>query len=539
MERWVETRFGVLAWWVKGVVPFVAIVMVALLQVGCGQAPVTAGDFSLQPASSSVSIAQGGQASVAIAVVPQGGFDASVALTAQAPVGVTAHFDPQLVDSGASSTVTITVAGTVTPGSHGVTVRGTADALVRTASVALTVTQGTQPPVGGATIAYVRPNDAGGDEIRLIEPNGSGDRLVWSTGKPDPYGMESIFSLAWRPDGGELAFASDHEAACSILESDLYGIQPDGGGHRRITNAPACAELADHPTGTVMVEVQNRTTFWGPFFVYVQGAPSVRFLSATSDTVLVDEVADLGEGVLQSFIVTDGTYRWWGPPVDVRAGTTVDAPRLVLSSDAFAEFGAQWPSWHASGSKLGFVLGLGTMRQIDAQPGPLSIGDSVLVGVETTGAFNDHLVWGPTPAVADRFLYATYGSTDSALDGIYLATAGGADAGERLVPAAGLVQGLAWLPDGSGFVYSVSEAYDSYANIHAYTFADGQVSRLTDLGDEFARQLTVSPDGRQIVFERATHLYFPTTPPSLWIVNRDGTDLRLLVENGRAPAWSR
>ena len=37
-----------------------------------------------------------------------------------------------------------------------------------------------QPASG--TIAYVRPNDQTGDEIWLIEPDGSNNRRIWSIG---------------------------------------------------------------------------------------------------------------------------------------------------------------------------------------------------------------------------------------------------------------------------------------------------------------------------------------------------------------------
>ena len=57
-----------------------------------------------------------------------------------------------------------------------------------------------------------------------------------------------------------------------------------------------------------------------------------------------------------------------------------------------------------------------------------------------------------------------------------------------------------------------------------------------------AGKLSVSPDGRQIVFERAAAMQDPygdtLTNPDLWIVNRDGSGPRLLVKNGSAPAWS-
>jgi TolB protein len=46
--------------------------------------------------------------------------------------------------------------------------------------------------------------------------------------------------LAWRPDGPELAFSSQHEQDCSWYDSDVYVIGYDGAGYRRITNAPAC-----------------------------------------------------------------------------------------------------------------------------------------------------------------------------------------------------------------------------------------------------------------------------------------------------------
>jgi hypothetical protein len=51
----------------------------------------------------------------------------------------------------------------------------------------------------------------------------------------------------------------------------------------------------------------------------------------------------------------------------------------------------------------------------------------------------------------------------------------------------------------------------------------------------------VSGDGRHVVFERARELHpvdARPVDPDLWIVDLDGSGLRLLVENARAPAWS-
>src|SRR5947209_17233152 len=95
--------------------------------------------------------------------------------------------------------------------------------------------------VNRGTIAYVR----GGAEIHLIEPDGSNDRLIWTHPRPDTAAALGISGLAWRPDGKEIAFSSGHEAQYSIYQSDIYGIQPDGSGLRKITNPPDHYELAN------------------------------------------------------------------------------------------------------------------------------------------------------------------------------------------------------------------------------------------------------------------------------------------------------
>ena len=48
--------------------------------------------------------------------------------------------------------------------------------------------------------------------------------------------------------------------------------------------------------------------------------------------------------------------------------------------------------------------------------------------------------------------------------------------------------------------------------------------------------MTVSPDGQHIVFERTTDPVFDPTS-SLWIMNRDGTGLHMLIDDAGRPAW--
>lgn len=64
--------------------------------------------------------------------------------------------------------------------------------------------------------------------FRLIEPDGSDGRLLFTTGEPKSRETMDIQQPAWKPDASELAFASSHEAGCSLYQADIYTIRPDG-----------------------------------------------------------------------------------------------------------------------------------------------------------------------------------------------------------------------------------------------------------------------------------------------------------------------
>src|SRR6476659_6180321 len=120
------------------------------------------------------------------------------------------------------------------------------------------------------TIAYVR-DDA---EIRAVEPNGTNDRRLWT--HPDAKKPLGIDSLAWSPDGKELAFSSRHTAAASLYDADIFVIHADGSGLRKLTNAPHMSEFAKFPKGTVSVTFRNDQPLYkqsqasaGVFIVYV------------------------------------------------------------------------------------------------------------------------------------------------------------------------------------------------------------------------------------------------------------------------------
>ncbi|HSR34275.1 MAG TPA: hypothetical protein VLY63_27220 [Anaerolineae bacterium] len=143
-------------------------------------------------------------------------------------------------------------------------------------------------------IAYVRRST---HDIHLISPDGTGDRVLWTA--PHPLALWPAQDLAWRPDGRELAFSSEHEETCSWYQSDVYAIRINGAGYRRVTNAPACAVLASLPKGSVTVNFSYWTA--SMIQVYVQGAPGIK-TTLGDGTMTFDNVADLGPGVLQPAI---------------------------------------------------------------------------------------------------------------------------------------------------------------------------------------------------------------------------------------------
>ncbi len=407
------------------------------------------------------------------------------------------------------------------------------------------------------TIAYVRSSGTSGDQIRLIEPDGSQDRVLWTVPVADPGNILSILSLDWHPDGGELAFSSNHERTCSIHDSDLYTIHPDGSNFRRVSNGPACAGLADYPKGNVTVTVRNNTSkFDTNFYVHVQGAPGVMGVMIPWNgvaTVTLPDVADLG-AVKQLVVVLHpgdsrdrfDDYRWYVGEVDVQPGQTVTAgPNLATATgDGAPHPGAWGPTWRSDGSRIGYAgsgAGCFNAHSVPADNPPAGVlGEPLLVADAITPC---SFAWGPTAATADQLIFVAY--PNLGMDGatFYRATEGAtASSGKKLFSLGSTVQLLwyDWLPDGTGFLFVRTTKFVNTsfveANLFEYQFANGTITQLSNLNNEFVRSFSVSPDGQSIVFERATTL--ESAASDLWIMRRDGSGLRLLVENGRIPNWS-
>ena len=389
------------------------------------------------------------------------------------------------------------------------------------------------------TIAYVR----GSTEIRLINADGTNDRRLWT--HADAKKDLGIYDVAWRPDGKELAFSSGHAAAYSLYHADLYAIQPDGAGFRKLTNSPDRAEFARYPKGSVSVTLRNEQPIYrqsqassGVFIVYVAGADEPQQITlppGSTKTILFKNVADFGN-MAQAVVAIWGKYRWFTPGVDVRAAQTVKAPVFGISGDGIDLLGAFRPVWRRDGSRVSYRTGVCTLNSASVKPPTGEYEYLPLFGGKNpTGTCVWD--WGPTTATANQLLYSENSEGDS---GIFRITEGGKHPGEKLTTYSNipyqLLFDLRWLPDGSGFLFSNQTLMRDSANIFRYDFATRRTTQITKLQNEFTGMFSISPEGEWIVFERSKSLD-EDRAIDLWIAPVHGGNPRLLVRDGFSPSW--
>lgn len=366
--------------------------------------------------------------------------------------------------------------------------------------------------------------------IRRISPNGADpqSQTVWT----HPGESYRLFNVRWNPAATELAFTSDHESPFSPFATDVYGVRMDGTGVRRITNAPSHAEMqaSGLGRGSVRVSVTNTyNTFTDPitfFRIYVQGAPEwgIMNLPAQSGTaeVTIPAVVDLGGNTLQDIVFlysssACGAVRRYVPGfVDVVAGQTVSVD-LVFDGTGCGLSGvreANRLSWKRDGSEIGYLMVASPFRISAAGGGP---GTPWWSGAGLTSS----PAWSP---VDNQVLYGRD------LVGIQRIDPDTEQAGTLIVPRPqqGDPDFPAWLPDGSGFLFTQN------GNLFYSSIQGTNIRQLTFFAGEFVRQPSVSPDGAYVVFERQSGDF-----NLLWLMEWDNPTNMWPLAQGRLPDWSR
>lgn len=424
----------------------------------------------------------------------------------------------------------------------------------------------------GYAIAYVSPSRTS-QQIRLVHPDGSQDRLLWQA-PPNTERLNGIGELSWRSDASELAFDSGHDWQRSLYLRDIYSVAPNGAHVRRLTRPPAPGEESGYPTGVV--------TFWfdsyalGDVQLYIEGADApISFTSKVGYSYQITQtLSDLGENVRQYIRLYDPYHlnnNWcnyneaaW---VDVVAGQTTDGGRISFGvADDYTCPQTLRPAWTYNDNQLLYLFAEASVTTYQAENNIWQMSGAAPPTTNGTRLldYSQYLLEGRvflaapgrTAETADQLLVAVRQSPG--VSNIFKAPM--ADAGLREFIDLGScelscdVAGLAWWPDGSGFVFSRVEGrfgsggIETVSVIYRYTFTGQQLTALYQIPDQVIGRLDISPDGSQIVFEQGDQLDETTEsygreplllcPCQLWIANSDGTDAHQLVSDGRAPVWS-
>jgi hypothetical protein len=399
-------------------------------------------------------------------------------------------------------------------------------------NVSFSVSGSTMLPTSAGSIAFVGSDAAGNPStVNRIDPDGANRQTLWTHPSTVPQ-TNAIADVVWKPDATELAFSSNHEPGYSAFNSDLYGLKPDGSGLRRITNPPSKAELdaGGYQFGTVTGKVRNNYKSVTTFLLYVEGAkePISVDVGEFNNEVgfTVPDVADLGVGLhYVVFIWSDANNancrEYAVGVVDAEPGKTVDAGTMTFNGTC-GTYSSDSISWKGDGTQV--AADVITPRKF------LATGQAIGSDLFNAPLTANEVAWSP---VNDQILYFS-STANTGTDGIYLTTVGGA-AGTYLVQTgSALWVTPAWLPDGSGFVYTADH------ELRQHILNSSTDTLLASFGSEYVFNPSVSPDGKYIVFEWQTSAV--PNLRDLWIVDRaNPVQLWQLTDDGHSsdPDWSR
>lgn len=393
-------------------------------------------------------------------------------------------------------------------------------------------------------------------QIRLIEPDGSNDRLLWELPYPEaPWHITG--GPEWSPDGTKIAFTSDFDIDRSYYQSDLYTIAPDGSDMKRVTNAPNPEDFDRYPKGSVTIKIVNYLYDVFTYFIYVAGAPKVMQVSLAPNieyTFTIENVADFGEGVQQLVSVHGPPHTWIWPSItfDVVPGqnTTSLSTFEIHNENKAYDFGAYGATWTSDSRHIGYrFIRQGGFHFIEADAPVNTTGQNVFnFGEERPPQLNffTGFVFSPLPSEPDRFLYILQESTDNIFEDVYqvyTGRIGDTDLTEAHVytSADDRILGLCWLPDGSGFLVAVASDFLQHTTFWKYEFETESLSEFQFFQDTWAGGMSYSPDGEYIVYEKVSEFgdFYEIRGVDLWIMRKDGTDHRLLAENAQTPDWGK
>ncbi|MFE2286382.1 M28 family peptidase [Streptomyces sp. NPDC059443] len=179
-------------------------------------------DFSLALNPSSGTVQQGASATTTVATAISTGTAQQVTLTASGlPSGVSASFSPATVQSGQSSTLTLTASSNAAPGTSTVVVKGQGTSLSHTVDYALTV-GGTTPDPGAPNID-VAAVQAHLTQLNTIASQNGGNRRAGSAGH-----TQSVAYIKGKLQAAGYTVTEQNCTSCTYPSNNLIADWPGG-----------------------------------------------------------------------------------------------------------------------------------------------------------------------------------------------------------------------------------------------------------------------------------------------------------------------
>jgi uncharacterized membrane protein len=254
--------------------------------------------FAITAAASNFSIKQGASAASTITVVPQNGFDGTVALSATGvPYGVTATFSPM---TALSSTLTFSVSPNASTGLSPVTITGTSGGVSSKVTIALTIAAQPRFTLGVTPASLsVNPGASATSTITIFGVYGFNDTVALAaTGLPT--GVTASFSTA-TAGKSVVTFSTAKTAAAGTSTVTITGTS--GSVSAKVTIAltittpgftlaaiPGSVSITPGASRTSAIAILARYGFDGTVALSASGLPSgvtASFAAATADKTVV------------------------------------------------------------------------------------------------------------------------------------------------------------------------------------------------------------------------------------------------------------
>ncbi len=287
--------------------------------------PAPTPNFSLAATPTALTIVQGGSGTSTIAIIPQGGFNASVQFSASnLPKGVTAAFSPNPASS--TSTLTLTASATAAYGAFTVTLSGKSGSLASTTTLNLTVTQADPHFTLSAmpsAVSVVQSVGNATSTINITPVNGfSGNVTLAASGLPK--GVTASFNGNPAASASVVTFTASQTAKTgtatvtitgtsgSLSASTTITLTVNPLGNFTLTATPKTLTIARGSSGTSTITITPKDTFDQSVTLFASGLPkgvtaSFSLNPSTSTSTLTLTVSD-SAAIEESPITITGIY---------------------------------------------------------------------------------------------------------------------------------------------------------------------------------------------------------------------------------------